>query len=311
MTGSRIFFSTDIHGSETCFLKFITAADYYKADALILGGDITGKAVVPFVEMKDGGVSATFLGRDYVARTSEEIEKLKRLARDVGYYVFMTNRDEWAEISSDKSRTSKLFIELASERVRQWAEISGQKLREKKLKIYVAGGNDDPFEIDDVLKASESFVYCHDQLVELADHEMISTGYANMTPWELPRDISEEELAKIIEELALRVKDMKNAIFNFHAPPHSSKLDEAPKLTREMKAQPDFVPVGSTAVRSAIEKYQPLLGLHGHIHESRGAIKIGGTLCVNPGSEYGEGILRGAVVNLEHKKIKGYLLTSG
>lgn len=311
MTASRVFFSTDIHGSETCFLKFITAADYYKADVLVLGGDVTGKAVVPFVEMKDGGVSARFLGRDYVARTPQETEKLERLARDVGYYVFMTNNDEWAEISSDKSRTGELFIKLASERVRQWADISGQKLRERKLKIYVTGGNDDPFEIDDVIKASESFVYCHDQLVDLAGHEMISTGYANMTPWDLPRDISEEELAKIIEGLAVQVKDMKNAIFNFHAPPHSSKLDEAPKLSREMKAQPDFIPVGSTAVRSAIDKYQPLLGLHGHIHESRGAIKIGDTLCVNPGSEYGEGILRGAVVNLEYRKIKGYLLTSG
>jgi Icc-related predicted phosphoesterase len=311
LTATRIFFSTDIHGSETCFLKFVRAADYYKADALVLGGDITGKAVVPLIEMKDGGVSATFLGRDYVARTSEETEKLKKLARDVGYYVFMTDSDRWAEINSDRSKMSELFIKLASERVRQWAEISGQKLRERKLKIYVTGGNDDPFEIDDVIKASESFVYCHDQLVDLLGHEMISTGYANMTPWELPRDISEEELARIIEELAVRVKDMKNAIFNFHAPPHSSKLDEAPKLSREMQAQPDFIPVGSTAVRSAIEKYQPLLGLHGHIHESRGAIKIGDTLCVNPGSEYGEGILRGAIINLELRKIKGYLLTSG
>ena len=310
MTVTRIFFTTDIHGSETCFLKFITAASYYKADALILGGDITGKAVVPFIKTEDG-VRAQFLGKDYAVRTSEEIEKLKKLARDVGHYVFPTSSDEWAEISSDRLKKNELFIRLASERVRQWGEISGQKLRERQLKIYVTCGNDDPFEIDDAIKASESFVYCHDQRVEITDHEMISTGYSNMTPWELPRDIPEERMARIIEDLASQVKDMKNAIFNFHAPPHGSTLDDAPKLTREMRAQPESAPVGSTAVRSAIEKYQPLLGLHGHIHESRGVMKIGDTLCVNPGSEYGEGILRGAIINLEYRRIKGYLLTSG
>jgi len=65
------------------------------------------------------------------------------------------------------------------------------------------------------------------------------------------------------------------------------------------------------AVREAIEKYKPLLGLHGHIHESRGVVNIGRTLCINPGSEYGEGIIRGAIVDLAKDKVLSYQLTSG
>ncbi len=64
-------------------------------------------------------------------------------------------------------------------------------------------------------------------------------------------------------------------------------------------------------MRAAIEKYKPLLGLHGHVHESKGFVNIGSTLCINPGSEYGEGILRGVIVELGDGKVKNYLLTQG
>ena len=49
-----------------------------------------------------------------------------------------------------------------------------------------------------------------------------------------------------------------------------------------------MIHAGSTAVRASIEKHQPLVGLHGHIHESKGFVTLGRTLCLNPGSEYGK-----------------------
>jgi hypothetical protein len=307
----RIFFSTDMHGSEVTFQKYIGAANFYKADIMILGGDISGKGIAPLMKTNDGQVTSQIAGKNYSAKSPPEIEKLSTLIRDMGYYGFTTSPEEWASISVDEKKMDEIFVKLATERLRHWNDLAKEKLPKKVPKIFVTGGNDDPFAIDDVLETSESFVYCHNQLVQVADHEMICTGYANMTPWKLPRDTSEEHLTQIIGDLASKVKDMKNAIFNIHVPPYNSKLDEAPKLTEDMKAKAEFIPVGSTAVRDAIEKYQPLLGLHGHIHESRGAINIGRTLCVNPGSEYGEGILRGAVINLEPGKVKGYILTSG
>jgi Icc-related predicted phosphoesterase len=68
--------------------------------------------------------------------------------------------------------------------------------------------------------------------------------------------------------------------------------------------------VGSKAVRRAIETYQPILSLHGHIHESRGVATIGRTVCINPGSEYPDGVLRGAIVDFDRDGVKSYVLTS-
>ena len=45
----KIFFATDIHGSEICWSKFLNAAAFYKADLVVLGGDVTGKIMVPIV----------------------------------------------------------------------------------------------------------------------------------------------------------------------------------------------------------------------------------------------------------------------
>ncbi|MEM3571666.1 MAG: hypothetical protein QW589_07055, partial [Candidatus Bathyarchaeia archaeon] len=148
------------------------------------------------------------------------------------------------------------------------------------------------------------------------EHEMISTGYANITPWHCPRDIPEEELEKKIEEMVTKIENMSTAIFCFHVPPYGTKLDQAPKLDEKLQIVIEgghvvMTSAGSVAVRKAIEKYQPLLGLHGHIHESRAFDKIGRTMCFNPGSEYGEGIFHGALINLDKDKVKGYMLMTG
>ena len=113
----------------------------------------------------------------------------------------------------------------------------------------------------------------------------------------------------MIEAMATGLRDSKNSIFNLHCPPYDSTLDQAPQLDETLRPTVTMgdllkIPVGSTAVRAAIERYQPLVGLHGHIHESPGHIKIGRTMCVNPGSEYQSGILRGYIIDLEKDKLK-------
>src|SRR6266568_2674048 len=73
---TTIFFATDIHGSERCFIKFINAAKFYQADVLILGGDITGKAMVPIVRQANGAsirYRATFLGQTPVLESEEAV----------------------------------------------------------------------------------------------------------------------------------------------------------------------------------------------------------------------------------------------
>jgi Icc-related predicted phosphoesterase len=129
--------------------------------------------------------------------------------------------------------------------------------------------------------------------------------------------VPEEELARRIDEVVAQIpsSDLPTAIFNFHCPPYGSGLDLAPRLDETLKpvvigGVVETIPVGSTAVRSAIERYQPQLGLHGHIHESRGAQRLGRTLCLNPGSEYQDGILRAAVIDFSGPLVRNYVLVS-
>lgn len=316
MTKTRIFFATDVHGSEKAFMKFVNAGKFYKADVLILGGDLTGKFIIPIVEQTDGSYLAHFLGSDIVAKTQEELQALEKNIRYNGYYPYRTNPKEKEELDADRAKVDKLFKRLMVEGLQRWIRIAEKRLRDTGIKVYITGGNDDPPDIEPVLRSSDYVINPEGAVVKIDDyHEMISTGYTNITPWKAPRDIPEEELAKKIEEMASQVKDMSNCIFNFHCPPYDSIIDAAPKLD---KLRPTvgadgliMIPVGSTAVRSSIEKHQPLLGLHGHIHESKGVFRIGQTLCLNPGSEYSEGILRGAIINLNEKRVKNYLIVKG
>lgn len=320
MSKSRVFFATDIHGSEVCFRKFLNSWKVYEVDALILGGDVTGKMVVPIVEDK-GTYSAKTYGNIHEARDEKELENLKRKIRDLSGYPIVFTQEEKLKFDQDPNSVEKLFDTLALEALEGWLTLAEERLKATKIKLYITGGNDDPIGIGAVINKHESDVIANadERVVTLpSGHEMISLGYSNPTPWKLPRDISEEELEKKIENVAAKVKDMKTAIFNLHVPPYNAPpLDYAPELdsTLRPKLEPGgqfkMVPVGSVAVRKSVERYQPLLGLHGHIHEAKGAVYINRTLCINPGSEYGEGILRGAIVEIQEDKKPSYLFTSG
>lgn len=302
MGRTRIFFATDIHGSERAFLKFLTAGTFYKANAVILGGDITGKMIVPIVKRKDGTHEAQFLGSQIIMQSEVELQALEKNIRLNGQYPHIVTEEEKARLDVDPNAVDKLFTDIMTDSVKRWVGIAEKRLANSGVRCYLMPGNDDRFELDSVLEESRFVVNPEGKVLQIDDsHEMISTGFANMTPWNCPRDIPENELAQKIQALAQGVADMQHCIFNFHCPPFGSGLDSAPEL-KDLKPTGISVPVGSVAVRDAIEKYQPLLSLNGHIHESYGFRKIGRTLCLNPGSEYSEGILRGVVINLDKDK---------
>ena len=311
---TRIFFTTDVHGSEKTFRKFISAGKFYKADVLILGGDLTGKLIIPIVRQPDGRYTATFLGDERVVKNEKELQDLEKLIRFSGFYPYRTNPDEVQELSSDEAKVDELFKRLINESIDRWVGLCEEHLRGTGIKCFVQSGNDDRREVSEIVDNSDYVLNPEGKVVWVDEHhEMINTGYANITPFDCPGDIPEDELAKKIETMASKVESMRNCIFNFHCPPYGSGLDLAPKLDKTLKpvVPPEDIPVGSTSVLKAVERYQPLLGLHGHIHESRGAVRIGRTLCINPGSEYGEGILRGVIIDLKKNDIASYLLTSG
>lgn len=317
MASTRIFYASDAHGSDRTFMKFVNAGKYYKADVLIMGGDITGKMVIPIVKQDDGTLECSFLGRTYAPRTAEDAANLQTLIADSGYYYCILSKEQMNEFGRDPNKVNELFSELMVERAKKWVETCEKRLEDTKIRCFILPGNDDQHAIDTIFDGVSRVINPEGKVILIDDqHEMISTGYANITPFGCPRDIPEEELAKRIEAMTSQVKDMRKCIFNFHCPPYGSGLDTAVKLDENLKPVTEggnVLPTscGSTAIHEAIKRHQPLLGLHGHIHESRGTAKIGRTLCLNAGSEYSEGILRGAIINLDDDKIKGFLLTSG
>jgi uncharacterized protein len=312
----RLFFATDVHGSNRCFTKFVNAAAFYKVDALVLGGDITGKALVPLVR-NGGGYRVRFLGEELEIREDAELEAVEARIANTGYYPYRLDADEEAELRGDPERTGSIFRRLIVERVERWMELAAERLGPIGVPCYVNAGNDDPFEIDEVVDAARHVQFLEGRVAALPDGtELVSCGFANRTPWDCPRDVDEPELAERIDAAVSRAADPGKAIFNFHCPPFDSVIDSGPALDEEMRLRTsaggvEMRPVGSRACREAIETYQPLVGLHGHLHESRGSVTLGRTVCVNPGSEYSEGILRGAIVELRRGKVRNHQLTAG
>ncbi len=313
---SRLFFTSDVHGSDRCFRKFLNAAKVYKADCLILGGDITGKVLIPIVERPDGRYDVTLFGERKVI-TAAQVPEARKMLQDAGQYSFVTNVSELAEIRADKSKEERVFNGAMLSVLEGWVKLAQERLNGSGVECYLSPGNDDKFEIDNALVNEGPVVNPEDRVVELdGGSEMITLGYANPTPWKSPREVSEEKLGEMIESLAAQVKHPETAVYNLHVPPIDTELDKAPAVSHDFNYVKEglgikFIHVGSSAVRKAIERHAPLLGLHGHIHESKGFVRLGRTLCLNPGSEYGDGILRGVLANLKDGKVHDFMLTSG
>lgn len=312
----RLFFTTDVHGSERCFRKFLNAAQVHKADVLVLGGDVTGKRIVPLVAERDG-VHGTLDGRVHVLKDEASVAEFERSAADQGLYAWHTNADGVSMLNEDPEAVEKVFLQLAGERLSRWLALAAERLDPSKVRLFINLGNDDPFELNHIIETSQ-FVYPEGRLVELDGRRaMASVGFANLTPWHCARDVSEDELARRIREAVESGSlDRRQLVMNLHCPPFNSGLDTAALLDGDLNpvmqaGQPELGPVGSTAVREAIERYQPILSLHGHIHESRGVAKINRTVAINPGSEYPEGILRGTLITFDREGLAGYVLTSG
>ncbi len=311
----KIFFATDIHGSEICWRKFLNAAAFYKADMVILGGDVTGKVMIPIVA-HNGYWQVTVRGESQRIENREKLAEVEQQIRNRGSYPAVVTPDELQHLSEQEGEVDRRFSVEMMNSLDRWLDMADTKLRGGQIGCVLNGGNDDIFEIDGMIESSPCVTFAEGKVLDLGGFSMVSMGWTNPTPWDTFREAPEDELAARIEAVAKHVPDMGRAIFNFHAPPYGTGLDEAPALDetlRPIHGGAVMKPVGSLAVRDAIVKHQPLLSVHGHIHESRGVKKMGRTLTLNPGSVYGDGVLQGAVIELDAKKAKvsRYLLVNG
>jgi uncharacterized protein len=313
---TKLYFATDLHGSSKCFRKFLNAGPTYGANVLVLGADLGGKAIQGIVRGSGGRWRARFVGTDHDVSDGPELEALERLIEDHGYYPYRAEPGELEARQADGTLDA-LFLELMSARLRAWMALADERLRPKAIPIYVMLGNDDPPQLRAILEEATWATHVEGLVVSLDDdHELVSWGFSNLTPFHSHREQTETELAASLETMIGRLRDPARAVFNFHVPPIASGLDDAPMLDASLTVQQSlgqvkFVPAGSTAVRAAIEGSQPLLSLHGHIHESAAIRRIGRTIAINPGSDYSTGALNGALVTLERDKVATHQLVRG
>lgn len=279
-----------------------------------MGGDLTGKAMIPIVRTSDGGWEAELLGRESVLRSTEELERFEKHVRFNGFYPYRCEPEELLAMEQDEDLRHRRFDQVMRRDTERWMEMADQRLKESGIPCLAMPGNDDQDFIGDLLSQAKAIDNCDEQILDWGAFQILSLGYSNPTPWNSPRELSEEELGKRIRTLGEGLDESRPTIFNLHPPPHDTGLDNAPELNADLSlaggAHARMIPVGSRSVRSAIERYQPALSLHGHIHESRGAARIGSSLALNPGSEYNVGVLKGVIVQVTDRKVVGHQFVS-
>jgi uncharacterized protein len=312
----RLYYASDVHGAERCWMKFLGAGEFYNASAVIMGGDIAGKAIVPIELVGDCAFHAEFMGQTHAGATKEEFEQLAEAIRYNGFYPYPARRGELDRYRSDPLERDALFERVMVDEARRWMALGDERVARTGIPVYVMAGNDDPWSFDAVLHDARHVISAEDAIVRIGDHEMVSSSYTNPTPWKSPRELPDPQLYQRLKALTETLEAPERAIFNLHAPPFDSGLDLAYEVSDDVSlvtkgGRPVLKAVGSEAVRQIIEEYQPLLALHGHIHESRGAVRIGRTLCINPGSRYNTGRIDGVLVTLTPEKVVGHQFVVG
>jgi Icc-related predicted phosphoesterase len=288
-----------VHGSDRCFRKFLAAAESYDADALVLGGDIAGKGLVP-ISSDNGTLTAKVRGEMVTVPRAEE-DRLRAEINRQGFYSILTDARDIERMENDSVYLDSAFKGAIIEQIKEWCQLAEDRLA-PKVRCIITPGNDDPKAIDPVLKSAPRIECPEAELCELGPVLLASCGDVTPTPWNTEREYPEDELEHRLEAILDPAPPGAKVVANFHCPPYGTGLDFAAELDDSLRpvirgGRPSIIPVGSKAVRDIIKRYQPEVGLHGHIHESRAAQKIGSTMCLNPGSDYSADVLRGAIVD--------------
>ena len=162
----RIFFATDVHGSEVCWRKFLNAGTFHKADVLIMGGDMTGKAMVPIVS-RNGGWTLRLQDQDYVLSTEDEVKAMEKRIADRGYYPIRLTNDEVAAWERDPELVDTRFKAEMVGMVERWMALADERLKGKGIRCVVSPANDDIFELDPIIASAKHVLLGESNTIEL------------------------------------------------------------------------------------------------------------------------------------------------
>ena len=321
MADLTIFYVADIHGSDVCFRKWLNAAAFYGADILIIGGDLTGKVLLPIYPAvgPGSGWTATWRDREHRLETRWEVDELIRAARDEGTYGFVTTIDEVREIRASIELERAIFARLKIAALEGWMALADDRLAGRVVQAFIMPGNDDPPEVDAVLATSRTLRNVQGATTELAAGIwMASRGESTPTPWNTPRELPDPVLGDRARDVIDTLPAGVTTIWNLHMPPYDTGIDRAPSLDADLNVryegsgEPLMMPVGSHSIRDLIADRQPTIALHGHIHEGRGRYRIGGTSGFNPGSRYQDGVLAGVLLRVSARGgLRHHVFTAG
>jgi uncharacterized protein len=311
---ARVYYASDIHGTEGLWRKFLNAAEIYRAGVIVMGGDVAGKVVVPLLERPEGYELELFGRRELLAGEAQARDAERRIRANGMYPHRMSAAEALRVAALPEEQRERWFAQVMMETFEHWLELADERLADSAVRCFLMPGNDDPPGIEEAVDRARRVEACDERIVEFGGYEMVSLGYSNRTPFDSPRELDEDELYRRVERLATQLREPGRAIFNLHVPPYDSTLDTAAELDEHLSvvrigSEPKLIPVGSTAVRELIERYQPLVSLHGHVHESPGAMRIGRTLCINPGSAYHTGRIAGCLINLKGERARHQFVT--
>jgi uncharacterized protein len=311
----RLFFATDIHGSDICFRKFLRAPSFYAADVLLLGGDFSSKGLVVCCRTAKGWHTIGHEPKvDFVTRS--EFERFRTECANRGWLVHeLQDNDSVSNVVGPDILKEYMESELRA-LLRRWTEEAERLLKATNHHIYFIPGNDDPLLCDEFFR-SPPFVPVDGKHVRISENlAVLGIGGSNPTPWNTLREFTEQQLEDLINSSVSPDLISVPTILFAHSPPWKSGLDKAPLLNRDLTyatvlGAASESPIGSRSVREAIERMQPLLGLFGHAHDSKGYARIGQTLCINPGSTYYAGRLQGCAITIKNNRVHDFQLTEG
>jgi Icc-related predicted phosphoesterase len=189
----RLYYASDIHGTEVLWRKFLHAPRVYEAPVIVMGGDVTGKAVIPLVEASDGVVTAELFGQPERAATPEERAELEHRIRSNGMYPHLMTADEVQRVAALSVEAREAwFAEVMLVTFDRWLALAEERLEDPSVRCFVMPGNDDPPGVDDAIERATRVEACDERIIELGGYSMISLGYSNITPFDSPRELEED-----------------------------------------------------------------------------------------------------------------------